>query len=835
MTDFAVRLFYSYCHKDASYRESMERFLAHLRRQGYLREWHDAEILPGRNIRPEIREKMDQADIIVFLFSPDFINSEECMKEWRYAKQLADSGRHVFRIPIILRICSWLDVLGNDDVRALPNDGNSISSYGDQDEAWHQVYEGIKKVVEALKTSFTPKIEFLEEINKTEFLSQEHLKLEDLFIFPRLAHSGLLSNGELTKEGFGGRPIIHTLKQLLDNKYVLIYGPEKSGKTALARYIYLSLVEESRPVLFLDSNRGHGGVTDAALRRAYAEQFNGDYSVWVKETGKTLIVDDLGDRSHLPSSLDSAKEIFDTIIAFSSSSVYVAYYFDDHRFAEFVPMEILPLTSFQQEGLIRTRLALRSTDTQVTDGFVDRVEDRVNSIIVSQRLLPRFPFYVLSILQTYEAYMPTGFSITSYGHCYQSLIYSHLVLSGIPGADTDINVCYNFLERLAHVIYQCQADGGDGDFDFEGFVSEYKNNFNIRDSIINRLKTEPYNLIDNVGNFRTRFMYYYFLGKFLATEGGKLSALIIEDMCINTHREGNYLTLLFVIHHTSDDSVIYNLLYKTMDILKSISPATLAPDETQRFAEVLAKLPEHILSSQTVNESRKDERQHRDAFEAKQAEIEETSEAEIDEPPNEFAEPINDLYKVLRNSQIIGQILRNRYGNLDRQTIEDIIQTIADGGLQLVNVMLESQDHIEDWAIYISQKWGDWSIEELKEALRIVSFQWTMLNIEIVVGVFNVPEIREDIESVVKKNSTPAFDLIKYFCLLDGATELTERERNGLRSLLREHDDLFIRRVLSLRTQRYMNTHRSKEPIERSICSVLGIGYRPRLSTHSET
>ena len=47
MTGFAARLFYSYCHKDATYRDSMEASLAHLRRQGYLREWHDAEIPSG--------------------------------------------------------------------------------------------------------------------------------------------------------------------------------------------------------------------------------------------------------------------------------------------------------------------------------------------------------------------------------------------------------------------------------------------------------------------------------------------------------------------------------------------------------------------------------------------------------------------------------------------------------------------------------------------------------------------------------------------------------------------------------------------------------------------
>ena len=155
----------------------METALANLRRQGYLREWHDGKILPGQNIRPEIRENMNQADIVVFLFSPDFINSEECMKEWKYAKQLADSGRNVYRIPIILRVCSWLDVLEDDEVLALPNDGDPVSSFDDQDEAWNQIYEGIKSVVSAMRNNLTPRSEFLEELNNTEFLSQEHLKL----------------------------------------------------------------------------------------------------------------------------------------------------------------------------------------------------------------------------------------------------------------------------------------------------------------------------------------------------------------------------------------------------------------------------------------------------------------------------------------------------------------------------------------------------------------------------------------------------------------------------------------------------------------------------------
>ena len=76
------KLFYSYCHKDARYKDSMERALSVLRREGHIQEWSDLMILPGQRISPEIRSQMNQANILVFLLSHDFINSDECVKEW---------------------------------------------------------------------------------------------------------------------------------------------------------------------------------------------------------------------------------------------------------------------------------------------------------------------------------------------------------------------------------------------------------------------------------------------------------------------------------------------------------------------------------------------------------------------------------------------------------------------------------------------------------------------------------------------------------------------------------------------------------------------------------
>ena len=130
-SNFTVRLFYSYSHKDSDFRKSMEDSLSLLKQRGLLDDWSDLKILPGGKISRNNRTKMDNADIMVFLLSRNFIASTECMKEWEYAKRLANE-KALVRIPIILSDCAWLDLLGNDDIKALPQDGKPIVRFADE-------------------------------------------------------------------------------------------------------------------------------------------------------------------------------------------------------------------------------------------------------------------------------------------------------------------------------------------------------------------------------------------------------------------------------------------------------------------------------------------------------------------------------------------------------------------------------------------------------------------------------------------------------------------------------------------------------------------------------
>src|SRR5437899_10348632 len=72
------RVFYSYSHRDAELRARLATYLAPLRHQGKIVEWHDRKIEPGTNWNAELAERLDSADLFILLISEHFLDSDYC-------------------------------------------------------------------------------------------------------------------------------------------------------------------------------------------------------------------------------------------------------------------------------------------------------------------------------------------------------------------------------------------------------------------------------------------------------------------------------------------------------------------------------------------------------------------------------------------------------------------------------------------------------------------------------------------------------------------------------------------------------------------------------------
>ena len=139
-----ANVFFSYSHKDEALRDELEVHLAMLKREGSISAWHDRKILAGDELNGQIHARLNDAQVILLLVSPDFLNSAYCHDvEMIRAMELHVEGRARV-IPIILRPSDWQASAPFAKLLAVPTDGKPITKWPDRDEAWLNVVQQLR-------------------------------------------------------------------------------------------------------------------------------------------------------------------------------------------------------------------------------------------------------------------------------------------------------------------------------------------------------------------------------------------------------------------------------------------------------------------------------------------------------------------------------------------------------------------------------------------------------------------------------------------------------------------------------------------------------------------
>lgn len=147
--DNRINVFISYAHKDRKFVDKLNVHLATLRRE-LIYQWEDSEILPGASWSDEIETKLEKAQIILLLISPDFLNSDFIYnRELPIALKRHKRGEAVV-IPIILRPSLW-DTQEFAGLQALPTGTRPIVQWSDEDEAFLDVTKGLRKVIQSIQ------------------------------------------------------------------------------------------------------------------------------------------------------------------------------------------------------------------------------------------------------------------------------------------------------------------------------------------------------------------------------------------------------------------------------------------------------------------------------------------------------------------------------------------------------------------------------------------------------------------------------------------------------------------------------------------------------------
>jgi len=849
-----LKLFICYSHKDNldenPYIEQFKKHITPLKDNGLIEDWYDREISPGEDYQNKIDNNLEDADIICLFISADFLFSESCKKEKKKALELRKK-KGISVIPIILSPCGWQDDKEIYKLLALPTDGKPVSSFQDRNEAWCDVYIGLKKVVEKDIKIRQLKVteEFDNFLQDTEMLTKAHSQkervfLNDIFVYPELDKCNNLRECE---EKISSEEL---LKNLLDYPKIVIAGEDLSGKTTLCKRMFEELrYKNFIPVYISDKKTHFSGKIENKILHSSNEQYE---DIDINEIDKERIIPIIDDfhlaknkEKHInnlsiyPRCIIIVDDIFGMNIRDEKLTLSFVYF----RIREFKPS--LRYELFKKWGSL--------TDKE-KDSYknIDEKTELINSILgktIARGIMPAYPFFILSAVVTYETFaMPLDQEITSQGYCYQSLIYFYLRKQGVRNDQIDIYI--NFLTEIAFHIYRVKKYELTPD-DFTSFMKLYLEKYTlpIKKEILLKNLSQIVS-VDSFNNysFRYPYLYYFFVAKYLAEhiEDNKVK-VEIEKIINNLHVDENAYIAVFMTHHSRNVNILEEIELNALCLFDKYKPATLTKDEVKFFDEqadiiVKAALPPANI---TPEKERTERLKIQDELEQSQKDIEEKEDSEEDDPFE------RELRRAIRTVEVMGCIIKNRAGSLEKTKLEKIFVEAMNVHLRILSSFFEiikCEDEKKAIIDFISEKLRkiiEESEEEKKklneenliEISRImfwnINFFVVYSFIHKIVHSLGSDKLIEIIKRICDEINTPAAFLVEHGILMWYKKNL---RINDITGRINEKDFSEIaKRVLKLMIVNHCSLHPIHYKDRQRIENKLGIPAKKLLISHKES
>ncbi|OUL19727.1 hypothetical protein BV378_31370 [Nostoc sp. RF31YmG] len=528
--------------------------------------------------------------------------------------------------------------------------------------------------------------------------NREYVSLNDLFVFPnlRIIKESLeepLSNipGEKVWE-FGSR--------------ILILGDEQSGKTSLAKRLFIDALSNGFLPIFIEGD----SIKNSKIEEQIPKLVSATYpfistTEFFQKPNLACIVDNISAstinnkaKNKLIVTLNS---IFSrTILIAEESFIFVVPDFpelDDYK-----KLQILPFGNVRRAELIDKWVALELTeeaDDQLIWAKTDELRLHVESF-VRKNVVPAKPFHILMLLQSFETMTTQRLELTAYGHCYQYLIYQ--ALDSVHVKQAEIDTYLNVLSELGEAILESPSESLD-DSGLNAFFQKYSSNFLpvdqdkvIRDLlnsfILQRLETGI--------KFRYRYLFYFFAAKKLADSlhRGEKARNKIQHLVNTIHLEKSSNIVLFLTHHSKDPWILDEILLSVMDIFSEEEEVTLEAGSLSFIQDFIKEIPDLVLEKRDARQERLEDDKRKDL-------IEECEEANsyLDENQNQ-SEFIAKVNKVFRSIEVCGQILRNRMGSMERNSLELIYEESLSVSLRFLSVFLNFSESLKEESVRKIQK-----------------------------------------------------------------------------------------------------------------------------------
>lgn len=674
-----LKLFISYSHKDETLVSKFINHITPLKSNGLLSEWHDRKIETGEEFQNDIDNNLDNADIICLMISDFFLASKACLQEKDVALKLRNrKGKKV--IPIIISPCAWEMHTELNPLLASPTDGKPITSFIDQNEGWLDVVNWLTKAcktivrIKNLQTTdeFNTFLDSADILTKSHYI-KETLNLNDIFVFPKLKSYDI-------EEATHKYDSANLKNDLLSFNKLIIAGENQAGKTTLCKIIFQIYRNLNYIPVYIEDENKYLGNPMNKLEKAFSEQYQGANYTDFDIKRIVPILDNFHSAKHQEKYIEQFNDFPKQVLIVDD--IFDLNIKNQNRIKEYKKFKIIEFSPLERNDLLKRWIQIRE-DSQIQinknhlqqsiDEKTELIENSLG-IIFGKGIMPSYPFFILSLLAAQDIQKPLDSEITSQGQCYQALIYLFLRKQGVKNDQIDIYT--NFLTELAYFIYESYGKSLDDEC-FQKFLSNYKDKFNLPISITDIVRTlSQVNICKfdsfNQFNFCYSYIYYFFVAKFLA-EHLEIKKEIINKILSNLHKDENAYITVFIAHHTKSNYLLDELLLNAEILFEKHLPATLDTNEVSFFDKHEDELVKAILPSFEHNsgEERKKMLVEKTRLEEDRKESNEDSFNDLDQASNEL---LTNLRLSIKTVEVMGLIIKNRSGSLDKQRLEYIYE-----------------------------------------------------------------------------------------------------------------------------------------------------------------
>ncbi|MBS1519142.1 MAG: toll/interleukin-1 receptor domain-containing protein [Bacteroidetes bacterium] len=705
-----LKIFISYSHLDEKYIDEFNKHLAPLKNNGFIESWHDRKINAGQNFENTIDNNLENADIVCLFISANFLNSIACIKEKEKALELKIE-RNIPVIPIILSSCGWLDDNDLSLLLALPVDGKPISKFTNQDDAFNNVYNGIKSVVEKEIQLRLIKIKesFLDFLNDSELLSKAHshkdkVLLNEIFIYPYLEKFddiGEFENKLNSKIVF---------EDIVAYSKILIAGDDQSGKTSLCKKAFLDFFNRKIiPVYIKCKSSEYNENFNSRLSKAFNEQYE---NIELQEIDKSRIIPILDDFHFL----NNKEKIIEELSIYPNQIIIVDDIFrmnfkNENIVNSFNHFKIKELSPILRNELIKKWIEIDKKNAIKDNGYYKNLDQKTELVetsigkILGMGIMPSYPFFLLTVLSTYDTLnIPIEQEITSQGYCYQALIYIYLTKQGVK--NDEIDTYMNFLIEFAYYLFANKKNEL-SIVEFEKFMEQYLENYNLhidKDTILLNLQNCKIINLDSCNNysFLYSYLYYFFVAKYLA-DHCDTEKIKIDEIINNLQKNENAYISIFISHHTKNNYILDEIMLNAFTLFDDFIPTSLTKNELKFFDDEIDIIIKEALPY--LGNSPEQEREKR--LKIQEEREDQTEKNDDSNNTDDTSKLAQELRRGIRTVEVMGQIIKNRAGSLEKDRIKTIFEEAMKVYLRILSQffdLIKNNENQEIVVEYISNK-----------------------------------------------------------------------------------------------------------------------------------